>query len=98
MITNYNLDEFFKTKLPNYKTQAAFYTLIEAQSSIEMINPDQEIRFSSYLESGFGSWTGCSDLKEPFIELDEDVVEVRFEGEVDRTEDGWFEVEEFDED
>jgi len=38
---HYNLDEFFKTKLPNYKTQAAFYTLVEAQSSIEMINPDQ---------------------------------------------------------
>jgi hypothetical protein len=38
---HYNLDEFFKTKLPNYKTQAAFYTLIEAQSSIEIINPDQ---------------------------------------------------------
>jgi hypothetical protein len=37
----YNLDEFFKTKLPNYKTQAAFYTLVEAQSSIEMISPDQ---------------------------------------------------------
>jgi hypothetical protein len=40
---HYNLDEFFKTKLPNYKTQAAFYTLVEAQSSIEMINPDQII-------------------------------------------------------
>jgi hypothetical protein len=38
---HYNLDEFFKTKLPNYKTQAAFYTLVEAQSSIEMISPDQ---------------------------------------------------------
>jgi hypothetical protein len=38
---HYNLDEFFKTKLPNYKTQAAFYTLVEAQGSIEMINPDQ---------------------------------------------------------
>jgi hypothetical protein len=38
---HYNLDEFFKTKLPNYKTQAAFYTLVEAQSSIEIINPDQ---------------------------------------------------------
>jgi hypothetical protein len=40
---HYNLDEFFKTKLPNYKTQAAFYTLVEAQSSIEMISPDQII-------------------------------------------------------
>jgi hypothetical protein len=38
---HYNLDEFFKTKLPNYKTQAAFYTLIEAQSSSDLINPDQ---------------------------------------------------------
>jgi hypothetical protein len=37
----YNLDEFFKTKLPNYKTQAALYTLIEAQNTIEIINPDQ---------------------------------------------------------
>jgi hypothetical protein len=38
---HYNLDEFFKTKLPNYKTQAALYTLIEAQNTIEIINPDQ---------------------------------------------------------
>jgi len=38
---HYNLDEFFKTKLPNYKTQAAFYTLVEAQNSSELINPDQ---------------------------------------------------------
>jgi hypothetical protein len=37
----YNLDEFFKTKLSNYKTQAAFYTLVEAQNSSELINPDQ---------------------------------------------------------
>jgi len=37
----YNLDEFFKTKLPNYKTQAAFYTLTEAQQSSELISPDQ---------------------------------------------------------
>jgi len=37
----YNLDEFFKTQLPNYKTQAAFYTLVEAQNSSDLINPDQ---------------------------------------------------------
>ncbi len=30
-----------KTKLPNYKTQAAFYTLVEAQNSLYLINPDQ---------------------------------------------------------
>jgi len=38
---HYNLDEFFKTKLPNYKTQAAFYTLTEAQQSSELISTDQ---------------------------------------------------------
>ena len=29
----YNLEEFFKTKLPNYKAQAAIYTLIESQNT-----------------------------------------------------------------
>jgi hypothetical protein len=29
---HYNLEEFFKTKLPNYKAQAAIYTLIESQN------------------------------------------------------------------
>ena len=29
----YNLEEFFKTKLPNYKAQAAVYTLIESQNT-----------------------------------------------------------------
>jgi len=38
---HYNLDEFFKTKLPNYKTQAAFYTLVEAQNSSDLIDPEQ---------------------------------------------------------
>jgi hypothetical protein len=28
--TKYNLEEFFKTKLPHYKAQAAIYTLIES--------------------------------------------------------------------
>ena len=38
---HYNLDEFFKTKLPNYKAQAALYTLIESQTSEDTINPEQ---------------------------------------------------------
>jgi len=40
---HYNLDEFFKTKLPNYKNQAALYTLIEIYISQELTNPDQII-------------------------------------------------------
>jgi len=39
----YNLDEFFKTKLPNYKAQAALYTLIEIYNSENLSNPDQII-------------------------------------------------------
>ena len=67
-------------------------TIKQLIEELSKFNPDQQIRFSSYLESGFGSWTGCSDLKGPFIELDEDVVEIRFEGEE------WIEVDEYDED
>lgn len=36
----YNLNEFFNHKLPNYKTQAAFYTLLEITSSTNPTNPD----------------------------------------------------------
>lgn len=40
---HYNLDEFFKTKLPTYKTHAALYTLIEIYNSDQLSNPDQII-------------------------------------------------------
>ena len=39
----YNLDEFFKTKLPNYKSQAALYTLLEIYNSENLSNPNQII-------------------------------------------------------
>ena len=39
----YNLDEFFNTKLPNYKSYAALYTLIEIYNSEMLSNPDQII-------------------------------------------------------
>jgi len=40
---HYNLEEFFKTKLSNYKTHAALYTLIEIYNSENLSNPDQLI-------------------------------------------------------
>lgn len=42
---HYNLEEFFKSKLPNYKSQAALYTLIEItnHSDFSTINSDQII-------------------------------------------------------
>jgi hypothetical protein len=41
--SHYNLDEFFKTKLPNYKSQAALYTLLEVYNSENLSNPNQII-------------------------------------------------------
>jgi len=39
---HYNLEEFFKTKLPNYKAHAALYTLIEAHDN-KSVSTDQVI-------------------------------------------------------
>jgi hypothetical protein len=39
----YDLDEFFKTKLTNYKPYAALYTLIEAEHTTDATNPTQLI-------------------------------------------------------
>jgi len=40
---HYNLEEFFKTKLPNYKTYASLYTLVEIYNSEHLSSPDQII-------------------------------------------------------
>ena len=40
---HYDLDEFFKTKLTNYKSYAALYTLIEAEHTTDATNPTQLI-------------------------------------------------------
>ena len=37
---SYNLEEFFKTKLPHYKTFAAFYTLAEIQNSDALVDAE----------------------------------------------------------
>tara|TARA_R110000868_G_scaffold454_3_gene3499 strand:+ start:2935 stop:3792 length:858 start_codon:yes stop_codon:yes gene_type:complete len=39
----FNLEEFFKTKLPNYKAYASLYTLIEVYNSDQLSTPDQII-------------------------------------------------------
>lgn len=36
---SYDLEEFFKAKIHNYKAHAAVYNLLEAQSSLEFIDP-----------------------------------------------------------
>ena len=45
----YNLEEFFKTKLPNYKAQAALFTLLEVYTSENLSNPNQIIENKTVL-------------------------------------------------
>lgn len=40
---NYDLDTFFRTKLPNYKAYASLYTLLEIYNSPNISNPKQVI-------------------------------------------------------
>jgi len=40
---NYNINDFFKIKLPNYKAYASLYSLIEIYNNSELINPDSII-------------------------------------------------------
>lgn len=39
--THYNIEEFFKSKINHYTQYAAVYNLIEANNSLEFINPNQ---------------------------------------------------------
>ena len=45
----YDLEEFFKTKLPNYKAQAALFTLLEVYNSENLSNPNQIIENKTVL-------------------------------------------------
>ena len=42
--THYNIDDFFKSNIPNYSTYASVYTLIEETNNPEFTNPDLVIR------------------------------------------------------
>ena len=46
---HYGLEEFFKTKLPNYKAQAALFTLLEVYNSENLSNPTQIIENKTVL-------------------------------------------------
>jgi len=46
---HYNIEDFFKTKLPNYKAQASLYSLIEIYSGDDNLNPNQIIENKTVL-------------------------------------------------
>jgi len=45
----YNIEDFFKMKLPNYKAQAALYSIIEIYSGDNALNPNQIIENKTVL-------------------------------------------------
>ena len=76
--THYNLEEFFKTKLPHYKAYASLYTLIEVYNSDNLSNPDQiisnKISLLEHLTSkNITKQKVEDDLLEEFKSYDKDV-------------------------
>lgn len=66
---HYNLEEFFKTKLPNYKAQAALFTLLEVYNSENLSNPDQIIENKTALLEYLTSKTqNKEEVKENILE------------------------------
>lgn len=66
---HYNLEEFFKTKLPNYKAQAALFTLLEVYNSENLSNPDQIIENKTALLEYLTSKTqNKKEVKENILE------------------------------
>ena len=74
---NYNVDEFFKTKLPNYKTQAAFYTLLEMYDGVNQPEPNQVISnkliLLEHLTSAPVTTEAKDTLMEEFKSYDKDI-------------------------
>ena len=75
---HYNLEEFFKTKLPNYKAQAAIFTLLEVYNSENLSNPNQIIENKTVLleyltNSNINKQEVKDNILEEFKNQDKDV-------------------------
>jgi tyrosine-protein phosphatase YwqE len=74
---NYDVDEFFKTKLPNYKTQAAFYTLLEMYDGVNQPEANQVISnkliLLEHLTSAPVTTEAKDTLMEEFKSYDKDI-------------------------
>ena len=74
----YNLEEFFKTKLPTYRAHAALYTLIEIYNSEQLSNPNQiidnKVALLEYMtEQTIQSKKVEADLIQEFKSYDKDI-------------------------
>ena len=63
---NYNLEEFFKTKLPHYKTFAAFYMLSEIQNSDALVDTNLIVNNKMTILEHLSS----NEIKEEKVEAD----------------------------
>jgi hypothetical protein len=75
---HYNLEEFFKFKLPNYKAYASFYNLLEIHNSSEFTNPDiiinNKVTLLEYLSSApISEEKVTNDILEEFKSQDKEV-------------------------
>ena len=75
---HYNIEDFFKTKLPNYKAQAAIYTILEIYSGENNLNPDQIIENKTVLlefltKSTIDKQEVKNNILEEFKQQDKDV-------------------------
>ena len=64
--SNYNLEEFFKTKLPHYKTFAAFYMLSEIQNSDALVDTNLIVNNKMTILEHLSS----NEIKEEKVEAD----------------------------
>ena len=64
--SNYNLEEFFKTKLPHYKTFAAFYMLSEIQNSEALVDTNLIVNNKMAILEHLSS----NEIKEEKVEAD----------------------------
>jgi len=75
---HYNLEEFFKFKLPNYKAYASFYTLLEIANIDKFVNPEilvqNKMTLLEYLStSPITEEKVTNDIIEEFKTYDSDV-------------------------
>jgi len=75
---HYNLDSLFKTKIHDYKTHAAVYTLLEVYNSDKLSNPNQIIDnkvtlLESMVTRGVDAGKVKDDIIEEFKSYDKDV-------------------------
>lgn len=75
---HYNLDSLFKTKIHDYKTHAAVYTLLEVYNSDKLSNPNQIIDnkvtlLESMVTRGVDAGKVKEDIIEEFKSYDKDV-------------------------